>query len=492
MTKLDFSSSVATATKGAEVIVFAAAERNLKAGWLANVADERWLPLLERAARETSAGVSGRAVHAQVPGDGPKRLVLCVLPDERSRHNCAARSEELANLLAGAELPSVARAAVVACLEEPTHALPVARAVGRVLPHYSRATAKKPSTRVRFVATDPDGIRIGVSKMDRQIVEAARWAAELVDMPPAELTTTEFVKRVRAAANKIDSMKVSVIRGAEVLRRGMGGLHAVGRTAMEPPYLVVMEHKVPRAKQTYAVVGKGVVYDTGGLSLKVGGHMAGMKCDMGGAAAAVGAALALADAGHKDAFVCAAGLVENAIGPKAYRPDDILPMHSGHTVEVNNTDAEGRLVLADACSYVARVKKVDMIVDMATLTGAQLIATGDAHSGCVSNRAGLEDAVRAAGIASGDLAFPMPFAPELYQKEFRSKVADMKNSVANRMNAQSSCAAQFIYSHIDDLNIPWLHVDLAGPAFRGERGTGYGVALVATLARMLTNETLKK
>ena len=179
------------------------------------------------------------------------------------------------------------------------------------------------------------------------------------------------------------------------------------------------------------------------------------------------------------------GLVENAIGPTAYRPDDILDMHSGHTVEVNNTDAEGRIVLGDAASYLGRNYKVDLIVDMATLTGAQLIATGNRHAGIVSNREGLETAAVAAGLESGDMTFPMPFAPEVFQNEFRSKVADMKNSVADRMNAQSSCAAQFVYSHIDDLDIPWLHVDIAGPASRDERGTGFGVALVATLAKNL-------
>lgn len=490
MSKLEFSSSVATATKGAETIVYLASEANLKAGWLANVADTRWLPLLERAASETKAGTSGKAVQAQVPGTGPKRLVLGVLPDERSRHNCAARSEEAAVLVAGAGLTSDARVAVVACLDEPDHALPLANAAGRALPLYSRSTGDAPDTRMRFTATDADGIRVPVKKMDQHIVQAARWAAELVDMPPAELTTTAFVKRVRQAARGVPSLTVSVIKGDELLRRGLGGLHAVGRTAMEPPYLLVMEHKQPKSKRRYAVVGKGVIYDTGGLSLKVGGHMAGMKCDMGGAAAAAGAALALARGGFKHNVSCVLGLVENAIGPDAYRPDDILTMHSGKTVEINNTDAEGRLVLADAASFIARSRKLTALVDMATLTGAQLIATGQRHAAVVSNRGGLEAAAVEAGRTSGDLAAPLPFAPEFYQSNFSSTVADMRNSVKDRMDAQSSCAAQFIYAHIADLDVPWLHVDLAGPAFRKDRATGYGVALVAQLLRDLKPTTL--
>ena len=490
MTKLEFSGSVATATKSAETIVYVAAEKHCKAGWLANVADSTCLSLLERAARETGAGMAGKAIDAQVPGDeGPKRVVLIVLPDERSRHNCPARSEEAAQLLGAAGLLQDARVAVVACLDDASHALAIARAVGRACPLYSRTTGESKKTRVRFAATDPDGVRIGVTKMDRKIVESARWAAWLVDTPPAELTTTDFVKRVRQAARGIESLSVSVIKGDELLRRGMGGLHAVGRTAIEPPHLLVMKHKA-RGKRHFAVVGKGVIYDTGGLSLKVGGHMAGMKCDMGGAAAAAGATLALAAGGFRHKVTCVLGLVENAIGPDSYRPDDILEMHSGKTVEINNTDAEGRLVLADAASYIARKHKLTALVDLATLTGAQLIATGKRHAAVVSNRDGLEAAAIAAGKRSGDLVAPLPFAPEFFQSNLRSPVADMRNSVKDRMDAQSSCAGQFIYSHIDDLDLPWLHVDLAGPAFRAERGTGFGVALVAQMLRDVEPSTL--
>ena len=215
-----------------------------------------------------------------------------------------------------------------------------------------------------------------------------------------------------------------------------------------------------------------------------------MKRDMGGAAAVAGAVLALAEGKSKDHVIGVLALAENAIGPDAYRPDDILDMHSGKTVEINNTDAEGRLVLADAVSYVGRRFKPDVIMDAATLTGAQLIATGYRHAAIVSNREGLEKRAVEVGRSTGDLTHPLPFAPEFYQDEFKSKVADMKNSVANRMNAQSSCAAQFIYAHIQDLDVPWLHIDLAGPASREERGTGYGVALLAELVRALRKDDL--
>jgi probable aminopeptidase NPEPL1 len=139
---------------------------------------------------------------------------------------------------------------------------------------------------------------------------------------------------------------------------------------------------------------------------------------------------------------------------------------------------------------VARKHKPDVLIDMATLTGAQLVATGRRHASVVSNRAGLEGAALAAGRSSGDLAAPLPFSPELYQAELRSKVADMRNSVADRMNAQTSCAAQFIYSHIEDLDLPWLHVDMAGPSSHQERATGYGVAFTAALLDTLRKQDL--
>ncbi len=494
MTKLNFAGSVATACRGAETVVLLAPQRRLRAGWLTKAVDAPWTRLLRRAAKETDAGVAGKTVSAQNPDKGPKRVVLVVLPDERSRHNCAARPEEIAAALGGAGIGTGA-VAVIACAEKADHVLPIGRALGRALPLYSRTSAKPAKTgRVNFVAVDAKGAKVTVKARDRAIIESGRLAARLVDMPPAEMNTSDFVREVRKAAKGLPHTRVKVISGDELLRLKLGGLHAVGRTAIRkhPPRLLLIEYRPPKAKRTLGVIGKGVMYDTGGLSLKVGGHMAGMKSDMGGAAAAVGGTLALAASGHKEAVICAAGLVENAIGPDAYRPDDILAMHSGHTVEINNTDAEGRLVLADCASYVARKYKPEAVMDLATLTGAQLIATGHRHAGIVSNRGGFEAAAMSAGLSSGDMTFPMPFAPEFFQAEFRSKVADMRNSGADRMNAQSACAAQFVYSHIDDLDMPWLHVDLAGPAFRDGRGTGFGVALVATLAASLKKSDLAK
>jgi len=213
--------------------------------------------------------------------------------------------------------------------------------------------------------------------------------------------------------------------------------------------------------------------------------MVSMKGDMGGAAAVLGAFKVLATHGcrHKVSLILC--IAENAIGPAAYKPDDVLRMHSGKTVEINNTDAEGRLLLADGVSYAARVLKADVVFNAATLTGAQMVATGLLHAAIICNDEPLEQLVLAAGRHSGDLVHPLPFAPEFYKQEFESTVADMCNSVKNRNNAQSACAAQFVWWHIDDTPVKWCHIDLAGPSFPKNRGTGFGVALISEAVRRL-------
>ncbi len=158
-------------------------------------------------------------------------------------------------------------------------------------------------------------------------------------------------------------------------------------------------------------------------------------------------------------------------------------MYSGKTVEVNNADAEGRLVLGDGVAHATKhIPNLDLIVDMATLTGAQLVATGKKHAGILCNKEELETRTLKAGMHSGDLCYPLLYAPELLMEEFKSEVADMKNSVKDRSNAQTSCAGHFIEAHLDpSYQGGWIHVDMAGPGINGERSTGYGVGLVLSL-----------
>jgi len=336
-----------------------------------------------------------------------------------------------------------------------------------------------------------------------------RMACRLVDMTPEELTTTEYSSICRKLCDSLNSsngqnvVTMTEIVGDELRNRGYGGLYGVGKAANCPPRLVqlVYEPTAPTTAttKTVALVGKGIVYDTGGLALKTKTGMPGMKSDMGGSAGLLGAFTAAVRLRVPTRIILVLCLAENAIGPDAFRNDDVLKMYSGKTVEVNNSDAEGRLVLGDGVAHVTRRKRrrfntskeegeqqqkeeLSLVVDMATLTGAQLITTGKRHASVLCNTMEWEQRVIKAGKLSGDLCFPILYAPDLLMDEFRSTVADMKNSVADRSNAQTSCAGHFIESHLDPTYTGgWIHVDMAGPAFGESRGTGYGVNLVLAL-----------
>ena len=417
---------------------------------------------------------------------GPARVTVGALPDTVSRWNSAARPEAVENVVGTAGAGKTDKGAVLLVLDRPEHATPVLVALARAYPLYSAKSGKEKPGRVSVLCVDKQGAPVRIAKTVRTTVEAVRQAARLVDTPPTEMHPGAVVREAKKLLGGVKSVRTKVISGDALLAAKLGGLHAVGRTAVVPPRLFVATYSPPGAKgPSVALIGKGVTYDTGGLSLKVGGSMAHMKCDMGGAAAVLGAFEVLVKSGIKRKLHLLLALAENAIGPTAYKLDDVLRMHSGKTVEVNNTDAEGRIVLADALSWAARVLKADVAIDAATLTGAQLVATGMSHAAVISNDADVERALVSAGHASGDLVCPLPFAPELFRREFTSAVADMKNSVKNRMNAQCSCAAQFLHNHIDGTPLRWCHVDLAGPAFKSERGTGFGVALIAEAVREL-------
>ena len=346
------------------------------------------------------------------------------------------------------------------------------------------------------------GASEATAKKAKAISEAVELACRMVDTPPTSMDPQGMVDEAMAAAKRVNGVKTQVWRDKELRRDGMGCIAAVGQSAAtdgrEPALvrLTFVPKGVDASERPIAFVGKGISFDTGGLSLKVGGSMPGMKADMGGAAAMLGAFEALAKCSLEgtitlkqplELLMCVA---ENAIGSGAIRNDDVITSYAGKTVELNNTDAEGRLVLADGVSYASKTLNATHLIDMATLTGAQMVATGSKFSGIVCNDDDFESLAVKCGKVSGDLAHPLPFAPEFFCSEFESKVADMKNSVKNRANAQSSCAAQFVYNHIDDewkeKGGKWLHVDMAGPSTHDSgRGTGYGVGLLVSLVEEL-------
>ncbi len=443
-------------------------------------------------AAETSTGRRGATGSTMVkaPGaksDGPTRLSVGVLPDTLSRSNSPSRADSIRHVMSQVSTGS-GKVGVLLVLDDAEHLLAASNAIGRALPQYTRkGTPSK--AKIQIAAITTDGTELDFDDNLKTTVACARDSAELVDTPPSELNPEGYAVRAKEMLKAIPGVKVTEIKGSKLLENGLAGIHAVGRAATTEPRMIVAEWNPKASGPHVALVGKGVTFDTGGLHLKPRGGIEGMKGDMGGSAAVLGAFRVLTQSGYEGRLTLIMCIAENAIDGKSFIPDDVLVAHSGKTVEINNTDAEGRLLLMDGLSWAARELGADVVFDAATLTGAQLIATGVIHAGIVTNDPEMETAMVAAGKTSGDLVHPLLFAPELLQQEFSSKIADMRNSVANRMNAQTSCAAQFLYAHIEDApgadKRRWIHIDLAGPSFLKGRGTGFGVALIAQAVRSL-------
>jgi leucyl aminopeptidase len=281
-------------------------------------------------------------------------------------------------------------------------------------------------------------------------------------------------------------VEVEVLEEAQLRELGMRSLLAVSQGSARPPRLVVMRWTGGgEADPTLAFVGKGVVFDTGGISIKPAANMEDMKGDMGGAAAVTGLMHALATRKARLNVVGVIGLVENMPSATATRPGDILRAMSGTTIEVVNTDAEGRLVLADALWYTQQRFKPAFMIDLATLTGAILVTLGHEHAGLFSNDDELAGKLLAAGFASGEKLWRLPMAPA-YEKMIESRFADIKNSAGR--HAGSITAAHFLQRFVN--GVPWAHLDIAGAAMgtsSNETNTswapGFGVALLDRMLR---------
>ncbi len=483
--ELSFAKNVRSLLKGCRSVLVVAAQDRFKSRKFPDILPEAAQATVVALAKDVSPGDMG-ATASSLNAAAPRKVAVGVLPNAGSRYNSAARAEAIRRVVAGASHAAEGKIGVLLVLEDESHVLSACNAVGRAFPRYNRKNSAPANRKVEVLAVDAKGEVLTASKVVRTTVQATRDSQELVDTPPTDLNPATYGKRIRELLKGLPRVKIKEIVGNALVKQGMMGIHSVGRAAEDAPRMVIATYTPPRGKGSgkhIALVGKGVTYDTGGLNLKISGNMSKMKCDMGGSAAVLGAfrVLAANSCPHKLSLLMC--LAENAIGPGSYKPDDILLMHSGKTVEINNTDAEGRLLLADGVSYASRDLKADIVFDAATLTGAQMISTGLLHAAVVSNDEDLEKIVQAAGTISGDLAHPLPFAPEFFRSEFHSEVADMCNSVRNRMNAQSACAAQFVYAQMEDTDAKWVHIDLAGPAFPKMRATGFGVALISEAIR---------
>jgi leucyl aminopeptidase len=313
------------------------------------------------------------------------------------------------------------------------------------------------------------------------VYEGVSFTRELVTEPANIIYPETFVERAQSALSGL-GVEIEVLDGKAMKKLGMGALLGVAQGSVREPRLLVMRWNGGKQDDApVAFVGKGVTFDTGGISIKPAAGMEAMKWDMGGAGAVAGAMIALAKRKAKANIVGICGLVENMPDGNAQRPGDVVTTMSGQTVEVINTDAEGRLVLADALTYVQRNCKPKLIVDLATLTGAILISLGHEYAGLFTTDDDLANKLLEAGQSSGDKLWRQPMA-DSFDKLIDSQIADMKN--VGPREGGSITAAQFILRFVED-GTPWAHLDIAGMAWSDkptntyDKGaTGYGVRLI--------------
>jgi leucyl aminopeptidase len=319
--------------------------------------------------------------------------------------------------------------------------------------------------------TDLDAVAAGV-----------HMARDLVNEPANHLYPIEFAARAKTLSKL--GVQVEILTPAQMEKLGMGALLGVAQGSAHAPRMVVMRwNGGKRGAAPIAFIGKGVTFDTGGVSIKPAAGMEDMKGDMGGAACVVGLMMALAKRKARANVVGAIGLVENMVDGKAQRPGDVVKSMSGQTIAVLNTDAEGRLVLADVLWYIQNRFKPEFMIDLATLTGAILVALGKEHAGLFSNNDELATRLAEVGLETGEKVWRMPMGPE-YDKMIDFEVADMKN-IGGR-NAGSITAAQFLQRFVN--NVPWAHLDVAGTAMDSPKSpisqgwaSGWGVRLLNRL-----------
>ena len=362
---------------------------------------------------------------------------------------------------------------------------------GTILGGYSPGKWKTnddgPPLTVERIVLPRDDVR-GAAERAALVAERTNRARDLANMPPNELTPQTLAEHAEALAAEHEHLSASALGPEEMEELGMGAITAVGRGSRNEPRLVVLRYDPPGAPDglVLGLVGKAITFDAGGISIKPAAGMEAMKGDMAGGAGTLHGIGAMAALGLPVRALAVLAAAENLPGGDAFRPGDILRAANGKTIEIVNTDAEGRLVLADALWY-ARREGATHILDLATLTGAMEMALGDLYAGYFANDEAWSERVRAAGERSGDLVWRFPLHPR-YRRYIDSAFADMKNGSTLRQGSPA-LAAEFLREFVGEG--AWAHVDMAGPGFldrtRGDYlrvpgGTGFGVRLIAELA----------
>ena len=347
---------------------------------------------------------------------------------------------------------------------------------------YKRDPTPSKLGRVTLVGSSGARVRAGLDRAVA-ITDAVCWARDLVNTPSKEKSPADVVAEARRLMRG-RGVNVQVFDVAQLRQKRMGGVLGVGQGSVQTPRFLKLTYTPAGARgKPLALVGKGVVFDSGGLSLKPPGGMETMKCDMSGAAAVLGAMSALKELGVKTKVTGYVPLVENMPSGTAIRPGDVLRIRNGKTVEVLNTDAEGRLILADALTLASEDAPA-AIVDLATLTGACVVALGDKIAGLMGNDEEWAAQVRQAADRVGERVWPLPLPPD-YRRGIDSSVADIKN--VGPREGGTLTAGLFLQEFVD--GAPWVHLDIAGPAFLSgddgyitKGGTGFGVRTLLELA----------
>jgi leucyl aminopeptidase len=469
---------------GAGAVVLLVAEGARPAG-LWQTIDETTGGAISRAfeAAEFKGG-KGKTCTILAPGAGLSRVVAVGLGKEGG---LSTRVLEEAGGHAATALTRDAAAAIDAA--GLTAAQAVAVAFGAVMRAYRfdrYRTKEKPEdkpklTRITVLAADPDQARAAWAEQ-REVANGVYLTRDLVSEPPNVLNPAELAERCRSLAGL--GVDVQVLVPEQLEKLGFGALLGVAQGSVNAPRVVVMRWDGAGGKdKPVAFVGKGVTFDSGGISIKPAAGMEDMKWDMAGAGTVIGLMAALAGRKAKVDVVGLVGLVENMPSGAAQRPGDVVKSLSGQTVEVLNTDAEGRLVLADVLTYCQQTFDPAVVIDLATLTGAIIVALGHDRAGLFSNNDELAQRLEAAGQATGEKLWRMPL-DESYDKALKSDIADMKN-IGGRQ-AGSITAAQFIQRFVDKR--PWAHLDIAGVAWgtkdsplAAKGATSFGVRLLDRL-----------
>ncbi len=349
---------------------------------------------------------------------------------------------------------------------------------------YKAEKKKRPLKAIRLlVASGQTRTFRGILARVEHICRGTALARDWVNLPANDKSPRDLAGMITRKARQA-GVATTLMDASQLKRQKMGALLAVGSGSRQPPQMLILDHKPARSRETLALVGKGVTFDAGGLNLKPTGSIEMMKIDMAGAAAVAAAVITAARLGLKKRVVGVLPLVENMVSGAAFRPGDIVRSYSGQTIEIGNTDAEGRLILADALAYAAKRYKPARIIDLATLTGACVVALGDRIAGLFTEDAPLRELILASSAKTHERCWAMPL-PEDYEDLLKSDLADMRNIGPGRWGG-AIVAALFLSRFVGDT--PWAHIDIAGPAYTKKAqayseagGTGFGVRLLCDL-----------